>query len=160
VLVSPRGVAGIVIGERKSFFAGEKYEDKLKEEDMRIAFASEDKLGLDGKISMHFGRCPFYTFLDMDGDQVKAWQVVDNPYFGNHVPGKVPEFIHSQKTDVMIAGGMGPRAIEFFDGYGIEAVTGAFGKIKDMLDAYLRGELRGAGACHHDHPESCGHGDE
>jgi predicted Fe-Mo cluster-binding NifX family protein len=82
---------------------------------------------------------------------------MDNPYFGNHVPGKVPEFIHSQKADVMIAGGMGPRAIEFFDGYGIEAVTGAFGKIKDVLQAYLRGELRGAGACHHDHPESCRH---
>jgi predicted Fe-Mo cluster-binding NifX family protein len=124
---------------------------------MRIAFASEDKMGLDGEVSMHFGRCPFYTFLDMDGDKVQAWQVVDNPYFENHVPGKVPEFIHSQKADVMITGGMGPRAIEFFDGYGIEAVTGALGKIKDVLEAYLRGELRGAGACHHDHPDSCGH---
>jgi predicted Fe-Mo cluster-binding NifX family protein len=51
---------------------------------------------------------------------------------------------------------MGPRAIEFFDGYGIEAVTGGFGKIEDVLGAYLRGELRGAGGCHHDHPQSCG----
>jgi predicted Fe-Mo cluster-binding NifX family protein len=127
---------------------------------MRIAFASEEKTGLDGQISMHFGRCPFYTFVDMDGDKVKAWQVVDNPYFGNHVSGKVPEFIHSQKADVMIAGAMGPRAIDFFDGYGIEVITGAFGKIKDILEAYLRGEIRGAGACHHDHPESCGHGHE
>ena len=125
---------------------------------MRIAFASEDKMGMDGEVSMHFGRCPYYTFLDLDGQEVKNWQVVDNPYFENHVPGKVPEFIHSQKAEVMIAGGMGPRAIEFFDGYGIEAVTGAFGKTKDVLDAYLRGELRGAGGCQHDHPDSCGQG--
>jgi predicted Fe-Mo cluster-binding NifX family protein len=124
---------------------------------MRIAFASEDKMGLDGEVSMHFGRCPHYTFLDVEGSQVKTWQVMDNPYLGNHVPGKVPEFIHSQKANVMIAGGMGPRAIQFFDDYGIEAVTGALGKVKDVLEAYLRGELRGAGACHHDHPESCGH---
>ena len=123
---------------------------------MRIAFASEDKLGMEGEVSAHFGRCPYYTLLEVE-EEVESWKVVDNPYLGNHVPGKVPEFIHSQKADVMIAGGMGPRAIEFFDGYGIEAVTGAFGKIEDALDAYLRGELRGAGGCHHDHPESCGH---
>lgn len=124
---------------------------------MRIAFASEDKLGLDGEVSAHFGRCPYYTFLDLDGDALKSWKVIDNPYYENHVPGKVPEFINSEKANVMITGGMGPRAIEFFDGFGIEAVTGAFGKIKDVLAAYLRGELRGAGGCHHDHPESCGH---
>lgn len=124
---------------------------------MRIAFASEDKMGMEGVVSMHFGRCPYYTFLEVEGNEVKTWQVMENPYFENHVPGKVPEFIHSQKADVMIAGGMGPRAIQFFDGYGIEAVTGALGKIRDVLDSYLRGELRGAGACHHDHPESCGH---
>jgi len=124
---------------------------------MRIAFASEDKLGTEGAVSAHFGRCPYYTLLEVEEGKVQSSKVVDNPYHGNHVPGKVPEFIHYQGADVMIAGGMGPRAIEFFDGYGIEAVTGAFGKIQDVLDAYLRGELRGAGGCHHDHPESCGH---
>ncbi len=124
---------------------------------MRIAFASEDKLGLEGEVSMHFGRCPYFTFLEVEDGIVKDCQIIANPYFGNHLPGKVPEFIHFQKARVMIAGSMGPRAIEFFDGYGIEAVTGAFGKIKDVLAAYLSGELRGAGSCHHDHPESCRH---
>jgi len=124
---------------------------------MKIAFASEDRKGLAGEVSAHFGRCPHYTFLEVEEGEVKGYQVVDNPYYDNHVPGKVPEFIHSQKADVMIAGGMGPRAIELFDGYGIEAVTGAFGKIEDVLGAYLRGELRGAGGCLHDHPQSCGH---
>lgn len=123
---------------------------------MRIAFASEDKMGLTGEVSAHFGRCPYYTFLEVEDGKVKKWEVLDNPYYENHVPGKVPEFINSQRANVMIAGGMGPRAIEFFDGFGIEAVTGAFGKIEDVLNAYLRGELRGAGGCHHDHPDSCG----
>jgi predicted Fe-Mo cluster-binding NifX family protein len=123
---------------------------------MRIAFASEDKTGLSGEVSAHFGRCPYYTFLEVEDGKVKKWEVLDNPYYENHVPGKVPEFINSQRANVMIAGGMGPRAIDFFDGFGIEAVTGAFGKIEDALNAYLRGELRGAGGCHHDHPDSCG----
>jgi predicted Fe-Mo cluster-binding NifX family protein len=125
---------------------------------MRIAFASEDKLGPGSEVSAHFGRCPYYTFLDLQGEAVQNCQVLDNPHYENHVPGKVPEFIHEQKADVIIAGGMGPRAIELFDGYGIEAVTGAVGKIEDVLKTYLRGDLRGAGECHHDHPDSCGHG--
>jgi predicted Fe-Mo cluster-binding NifX family protein len=145
------------VAKSEKFFLMKKETNEEREVYMRIAFASEDKLGLKGEVSAHFGRCPYYTFLEVDGNEVKNWQVIDNPYHDNHVPGKVPEFIHSQKADVMIAGGMGPRAIEFFDGFGIEAVTGAFGRIEDVLAAYLSGELRGAGACKHDHEESCGH---
>ncbi len=61
---------------------------------MRIAFASEDKLGMEGEVSAHFGRCSYYTFLEVG--KLKIWRVVDNPFFGNHEPGKVPGFIHSQ----------------------------------------------------------------
>ena len=55
---------------------------------MRIAFASEDKLGMEGEVSAHFGRCPYYTFLEVEDGKVKSWKVVDNPYHGNHVPEK------------------------------------------------------------------------
>ena len=58
---------------------------------MRIAFASEDQLGPQGEVSAHFGRCAYYTLLDVEEGKVGSWKVVDNPYHGNHVPGKVPE---------------------------------------------------------------------
>jgi predicted Fe-Mo cluster-binding NifX family protein len=29
----------------------------------RIAFASENNAGLQSEMSMHFGRCPYYTLL-------------------------------------------------------------------------------------------------
>lgn len=119
---------------------------------MRIVFASEDNQGLSGSLSAHFGRCPYYTVVDVDGDQVLDIKVVENPYFNSHVPGAVPEFIKSQGAQVIIAGGMGPRAIALFEQIGIEAVTtGAQGRFDNILLAYLRGEIKGALGCKHHH---------
>ena len=52
---------------------------------------------------------------------------------------------------------MGPRAIQMFNGFGIEVATGAVGQVGKVLDAFLSGELRGIVPCEHNHPESCGH---
>jgi predicted Fe-Mo cluster-binding NifX family protein len=124
----------------------------------RITFACEDAQGLDGLMSGHFGRCSFYTLVDVEKDEVKNVIVIENPYASNHIPGKVPEFIRDQKAHVMIAGGIGPRAIDLFSGFGIEVHTGVSGRVKDVLEAYLKGDVKGTVACAHDHKDSCGHG--
>jgi predicted Fe-Mo cluster-binding NifX family protein len=125
------------------------------EEMKRIALASEDGSGLEGILSAHFGRCPFYTFVNVEGGRILESEVVKNPYFPNHEPGVIPQYIHSQKANVMIAGGMGPRAIDFFNQFGIDVATGAQGKVREVVEAYLRGEIQGVVACeHHDH--ECG----
>ena len=122
----------------------------------RIALASEDGSGLEGVLSAHFGRCPFYTIVSVDGDRILVVEVVKNPYFSNHQPGVIPQFIHSHKANVMVAGGMGPRAIDFFNQFGIDVATGAQGNIRDVVEAYLRGEIQGVVACeHHDHDHIC-----
>jgi predicted Fe-Mo cluster-binding NifX family protein len=122
----------------------------------RIALASEDGSGLEGSLSAHFGRCPFYTLANVEGDQILGFEVVKNSYFANHQPGVIPQFIHSQKANVMIAGGMGPRAIDLFGQLGIDVAAGAQGKVKDIVEAYLRGEIHGIVACeHHGQDHGC-----
>ncbi|RLC61035.1 MAG: dinitrogenase iron-molybdenum cofactor biosynthesis protein [Chloroflexi bacterium] len=121
---------------------------------MRIAVSADDKNGLDSVVSPHFGRCPCYILVDVEGREVKAVHAVDNPYYGHHSPGQVPGFINDQGVNVMLTGGMGGRAIAFFEQYGIEAVTGAAGTVRRALEQYLGGELRGAAPCR----ESIEHG--
>jgi len=123
---------------------------------MRIAISSEEKNGLDSRISHHFGRCPSYILVDVDNEEIQAVQGIDNPFAQNHQPGMVPEYIHNQGANVMISGGMGGRAIDFFDQYGIQVATGADGTVRNTLDRYFKGELNGAQPCresieHHDH---------
>ncbi|MEA1922797.1 MAG: NifB/NifX family molybdenum-iron cluster-binding protein [Pseudomonadota bacterium] len=123
----------------------------------KIALAADDMLGLDGEMSMHFGRCPSYlvAMVEEDGN-IASTEVVENPYFKKHTPGEVPRFISSLEVNIMIAGGMGPKAIDMFNDFGIEVVTGVGGKVGNVLQAYLNGEISGAAGCNHGHDHSQG----
>jgi predicted Fe-Mo cluster-binding NifX family protein len=123
---------------------------------MRIAVSVDDSSGLDSVVSPHFGRCPYYALVDLDGAEVKSVRMVENPYHAHHRPGQVPGFIKSQTADVMLAGGMGRRAIGLFQQYGIQAVTGASGTVRHALKQYLSGALQGSAPCR----ESLAHGQE
>jgi predicted Fe-Mo cluster-binding NifX family protein len=124
---------------------------------IKIALASEDNKGLDGEMSHHFGRCPYYTMATVEEGQVKGVELVSNPHFERHQPGVMPRFIHEQGADVIIAGGMGPMAVDLFTQLGIEAVTGGIGNVGRVLQAYLNGEIKGAAPCDHDHGRGGGH---
>ena len=125
-----------------------------------VAIAAEDDRGLEAEVSAHFGRCPYYVMVEVQDGQPGEASVLRNPFFEAHQPGVLPGFLHKQGANVILAGGMGPRAVNMFYGHGIEVATGAIGNAGKVLDAYLRGELRGIVPCQHDHPESCGgHGD-
>jgi predicted Fe-Mo cluster-binding NifX family protein len=121
---------------------------------MRIAISVETNNGLDSVVAHHFGRCPYFAIVDVDGSEVKAVEVVANPYYGAHQPGQVPGFINQHEADVMLSGGMGGRAIQFFQQYGIQPATGANGTVRTALESYLGGDLTGAAPC----KESVEHG--
>ena len=115
---------------------------------MIIAFSAEENKNLDSIMSPHFGRCPFYVFVELDKDnKVKQVKTIENPYYNEHGPGVVPEFISKQKADVMISGGMGQRAVEFFNQFNIKVVTGATGSVKEALENFLNGKLQGYSPC-------------
>jgi predicted Fe-Mo cluster-binding NifX family protein len=114
---------------------------------MRIAVSADNKNGLESVVSPHFGRCPYFVLVDLEGQEVRELREVDNPYFGNHRPGQVPALINSLGADVMLTGGMGGRAIMFFQEFGIEGVTGAYGTVHQSVERYLGGHLRGAAPC-------------
>lgn len=121
---------------------------------MRIAVSTDTNAGLDAPVATHFGRCPFFTLIDVEGDCIQSVQVVGNPFFPVHEPGQVPAFVHSQGANVMLTGGMGARAAAFFEQYGIQPVTGAAGTVRQALAAYQQSELGGWAPC----SESVAHG--
>ncbi len=114
---------------------------------MRIAISTEENQGLASKVAQHFGRCPFYVLIDVEEDEINTVSSIANPHFQSHAPGMVPNFINDQQVNVMISGGMGGRAIQFFQQFGIEVATGAAGTAQDALSAYLNGELSGGSSC-------------
>jgi predicted Fe-Mo cluster-binding NifX family protein len=121
---------------------------------MKIAVTAETDLGLESIVAHHFGGCPYFVLIEVESGKVGTVEVVTNPFAGAHQPGQVPGYIHQQNVDVMLSGGMGGRAIQFFEQFGIQTVTGATGTVKSALDSYLGGELTDAAPC----KESVEHG--
>jgi len=128
------------------------------DETRSIAVAAEDETGLDGQVAGHFGRCRAYVVVETAGGQIQESRVVPNPHFEAHEPGQVPQFIKGLSVDAILAGGMGPRAINIFSQFGIDVATGLSGTVRDAVSGYLRGEVSGTVPCNHDHPRSCGGG--
>jgi len=107
---------------------------------MRIAIPTQGTAGLDDQVEEHFGRAQHYTLIDIENGEITDVQVLDVPY-AEHGPGDLPNWLHSQGVDVVLAWGMGPRAVEFFEQLGIEVITGATGRVREVVEGYLRGSL-------------------
>jgi len=109
---------------------------------MIIAFASDDNRGIEGILAYHFGRCPYFTFVEVDDNSVKNVTVENNPYADSHEPGVVPEYIHSKGAEMIVAGGMGPRAQEWFSKLGVRPVVGGYGRIRDIVEQIMQGPVK------------------
>jgi predicted Fe-Mo cluster-binding NifX family protein len=123
-----------------------------------IAVAAEDDRGLCGQVSSHFGRCPFYVLVAANDRSVLGSRVVANPYVDLHRPGVMPRFIRDLGANVVLAGGMGPQAINMFRSFGIDVATVPSGSVTTALTAYLSGEHQTVLPCAHAHSSHCQEG--
>ena len=121
---------------------------------MKIAVTAETDQGLESVVAHHFGHAPYFILVNVEDGEVTATQGVANPFLDGLAPGQVPGFIKEQNADVMLSGGMGARAIQFFEQVGIKAATGATGTVRQALEDYFGGKLAEAAPC----DESIAHG--
>ena len=116
---------------------------------VKIAVTSEGN-GMEGTICMHFGHCPEFVVVEAEGEKITSVKAVPNPYLEQHIPGALPKFVKELEAEVLIAGGIGSRAIDVFDSLGIKVVFGASGKVSDAVSDYLKGKLKeGENICSH-----------
>lgn len=123
---------------------------------MRVAISAQEDNGLESAISHHFGRCPYFVLIEVDDGMLGEPEVVDNPYYTGHQPGMVPGFINTLNVDVMLSGGMGRRAIGFFEDFGIKIGTGASGTVRQSVEDYLAGRLSESDPCRESRGKGCG----
>ncbi len=114
---------------------------------MKIIISSDSSRKLESSVSHHFGRCPYFTVVDVEGSDIISVESIENPYFKAHSPGQVPEFIRNLGANAMLAGGMGRRAISIFENFGISCSTGVTDSVKSAVDNYIKGILPLATPC-------------
>jgi predicted Fe-Mo cluster-binding NifX family protein len=102
---------------------------------MKVAISTESN-----EVCPHFGRAPEFTFVSFEGNKVIAKDILPNP---GHSVGSIPQFINQQGASHIITGGMGHRAVGFFQQYGIEVIMGVTGSIDDVIQKIIDGTLEG-----------------
>lgn len=100
-----------------------------KETTIRIAIPSAD-----GRLHGHFGGCREFTLVDADAQErtVLATQTLPAP---PHQPGAFPRWLREQGVGVVIAGGIGKRALDNFALHGIAVHAGEINAHIDALVA-------------------------
>jgi len=109
---------------------------------MKIIVAT-NRGGLEDDVSPVFGRCQTFTIIEAEGSEIKNVEVVPNQ-FANAVHGagiQAGQWVVSQKAKAVIAGNFGPNVSSILQQAGIEMIV-AQGNVKEVVEKYLRGELR------------------
>ena len=101
-----------------------------------------------GKLTAHFGHCQEFALIEVEGNQITNKQLLVPP---PHEPGVLPQWLHEQGASVIIAGGMGQRAVNLFNQNGIKVVTGApVLEPETLVKNYLNNTLEtGGNLCDH-----------
>ncbi len=102
----------------------------------------------DGKLTAHFGHCKEFAIIEAENGEIKSKTILEPP---PHEPGVLPKWLHEMGADIVIAGGMGQRAVSLFGENGIAVVTGApVLPAEELVQQYLSKTLvTGGNVCDH-----------
>lgn len=121
---------------------------------MRIAIAVESELVQ--RVAEHFGRCTGFCIYEIDKDNNLINEGITPNPLGAHGGGtcQLPHFVNTLNVDVIVAGGMGQKAIQLFQNYNIEVITAPGLEVNTIIEKYISGELKGYEECK-DHSHEC-----
>lgn len=125
-----------------------------------IALPIEGDGGLDAQVSEHFGHATAFALVATRDREIVSCRTVPNPMADHHQPGMLPGFVRTTGAGVLLAGGMGPRAVALLQSFGIQVGTGACGRVRDAVRTYLDGGLQDISPCDHGHDHGSGCHDE
>ncbi len=106
----------------------------------------------EGVLCSHFGHSSEFTVIDVDPEKkeiIQSSKLIPPP----HEPGIIPQWLSQIGCDVIIAGGMGGRAMNMFKQKGINVIVGAPSNMpEELVMTFLNGQLfTGENICDNQH---------
>lgn len=117
---------------------------------MKVAIAKDGDY-----VSEHFGHCREYAVFVIEDKNIISREDLASP---GHEPGKLPPFLAGHHVTHVLAGGMGPRAVDLFCANNIEVFLGIRGTIDQVIRDFIAGTIApGQSSCSHGSGhEGCG----
>ncbi len=89
---------------------------------------------VNGILCSHFGHCEKFTIVHVDTEN-KSIEKQEELTPPPHEPGVLPQWLHEQGVQTVIAGGMGMRAQQLFNHNNIDVIVGAPSERAEMIAA-------------------------
>jgi len=109
---------------------------------MKIAVSAAGNT-LDSLVDPRFGRCAYFVIADVEGNEIKNVEAVENP--GMMIRGggiQAIQLIVNKKVEVLITGNIGPNAVEILSSRGIKIAAIMPGiSVREAIEKYLKGDL-------------------
>jgi predicted Fe-Mo cluster-binding NifX family protein len=95
---------------------------------------------LDADLDPRFGRCQYLLIVDTESMEFEA---IENPAMS--APGgagiQAAQFIAEKSVEAVVTGDCGPNAYQVLSAAGVPVFVGASGRVRDVIEAFKRGEL-------------------
>jgi predicted Fe-Mo cluster-binding NifX family protein len=106
---------------------------------MKICITSTGP-GLDSEMEPRFGRCQYFLFVDPETMTLEA---LENPNIGASGGAGIQsaQLVANKGVDALITGQVGPNAFTTLQAAGIKILTGASGKVREVLEKYKTNQL-------------------
>jgi len=99
--------------------------------------------GLDAPVDPRFGRCPYFTIVDID---TMEYESLPNEYAG--APGgagiQSAQLVANKGVSAVVTGGVGPNAYQVLSAAGVEVIALGTpqGTVRELVEQYKKGMLR------------------
>lgn len=96
----------------------------------------------DGEVlNQHFGKSKSFAIVTLDGDKVVDTKEVSTESL-QHNHGGLADLLLEQEVSLVITGGIGAGAYYSLQEKGFKVIRGASGKIEDIVNEYIKGNLQ------------------
>lgn len=116
---------------------------------MKIALPTREN-----QIDAHFGHCEFFTVMTLDGKVVVETERVDSPA-GCGCKSNIAHVLAEKGVKLMLAGNMGDGAVRVLNHVGIDVVRGCAGDVREVVEAWIAGNVQDNGEGCHAHDHNC-----
>lgn len=113
---------------------------------MKIALPTRD-----GQIDDHFGHCDHFTIVTVESGAITNREKMASPE-GCGCKSDIAPTLAKQDVRLLLGGNMGEGAKNVLNANGIQVIRGCKGPIDDVVEAYIKGQLK-------DNQELCDHHD-
>ncbi len=105
---------------------------------MKIAIPTENKKGLNDKVTEHFGRCNTFTFLNEKGELI---EIIDNKSQLGLLP---PQLLKKHGANVLLCKALGLKAFDLCKQLGIEVYISKAKTVKEIFKEWKNKKIKKA----------------